>query len=142
MYVQEILKPILKSQVKNNLTYTFNNHPASFMLGGAKLDECKSFCKTGLVNLSLALNLDPKTVANYQARINSDDDLVTTVVKATTLAELEKLQARGRIIGQAAVENQTGIFAEGGAGRPKFTPEDDTFIFSNVLQDVQFSSQR
>ena len=48
----------------------------------------------------------------------------------------------GPIYGQAAVENQTGIFAEGGAGRPKFTPEDDTFIFSNVLQDVQFSSQR
>ena len=28
--VQELLnKPIFKSQVKNNLTYTYNNHPAS-----------------------------------------------------------------------------------------------------------------
>ena len=75
MYVQEILKPILKSQVKNNLTYTFNKHPASFMMGGATLVDAQNFCKTGLMNLSLALNMHPKTVANYQAHIDSDPHL-------------------------------------------------------------------
>ena len=44
------------------------------------------------------------------------------------LAELEKLQARGRIIGQAAVENQTGIFAEGEAGTSLFTPNQDKLL--------------
>merc|ERR1719506_1215468 len=101
-------------------------------MGGAKLDECKSFCKTGLVNLSLALNLDPKTVANYQARINSDDDLVTTVVKAMTPADID----RHRAIGQATFESKLGIFAEGGKGTPPFTPEEDELL---VMYDRMFS---
>ena len=36
---------------------------------GAKLVDAVNFCKTGLMNLSLALIIDPHTVADYQARI-------------------------------------------------------------------------
>ena len=184
----------------NNIAFSYNHHPQFFMKGGATLADAQNFCKTGLMNLNLALNMDPQAVAHYQARIDSDHDLVKTVIKTITQAELEKLQAHGRalgkmygpingkkvsralgkkygpiygpiyglingkmvgpalgkkygpiygpingkkvgralgkkyspiygpIYGQAAVENQTGIFAEGGAGRPKFTPEDDKFL--------------
>ena len=48
-------------------------------------------------NLSLALTIDPHTVADYyQARIDSDCDLITTLIKTITPEELEKLQVHGR----------------------------------------------
>ena len=63
----------------NGITFSYNNHPQSFMQGGANLVDAHNFCKTGLVNLSLALNMDPQTVLDYyQARIESDPNLVTT----------------------------------------------------------------
>ena len=62
---------------------------------GAKLIDAVNFCKTGLMNLSLALTIDPHTVADYQARIDSDCNLVTTLmtlIKTKTPEEFKKLQ--------------------------------------------------
>ena len=106
------------------------------MMGGAKPVDAKKFCTTGLVNLSLALNMDPQTVVECQDRIDSDHDLVTTVIETITPAELERTRALGKkygpingpIQGKAAVENQTGIFAEGEAGTSLFTPNQDKLL--------------
>tara|TARA_B110001452_G_C15077254_1_gene375938 strand:+ start:391 stop:495 length:105 start_codon:yes stop_codon:yes gene_type:complete len=34
------------------------------MKGGAKVVDAENFCQTGLINLTLALNIDPITVAD------------------------------------------------------------------------------
>ena len=132
-YVRETLQPMLELNCKNNITFSFDRHPQYFMQGGATLVDAQNFFKTGLVNLGVALNMDRQTVAHYQARIESDPNLVTTVVKTITPAELEKLQEwaikYGQINGQTQFESKRGIFAEGGAGtRSLFTPNDDKLL--------------
>ena len=106
------------------------------MMGGAKPVDVQNFCKTGLVNLGLALNMDPQTIKDCQARINSDPDLVTTVVKAMTPAELEGTREMGKKYGQALFESKRGLFAEGGAGTSSFTAEEDELL---VMYDSMFS---
>ena len=105
---------------------------------GAKLVDAVNFCKTGLMNLSLALTIGPHTVADYQARIiDSDCDLVTTLmtlIKTKTPEEFEKLQAHGsRELGQACVLNQKNVFATGGNGTAKFTANNDKLLVINYL---------
>ena len=104
--------------------------------------------ETGLVNLSLALNMDRQTIVDYQARIESDPDTVTTVVKTKTAAEIKKLQVHGRelgkkygpfygpIYGQAIFESKRSIFAEGGASTSIVTENDDKLL---VLYYYMFS---
>lgn len=94
------------------------------------------------MNLSLALTIDPHTVADYQARIDSDCNLVTTLmtlIKTKTPEEFEKLQAHGsRELGQACVLNQKGVFATEGNGTSKFTENNDKLLVINYLH-VQFT---
>ena len=110
------------------------------MQGGAKFVDDENLCKTGLMNLCLALlNMDPKTVVDYQARIDSDCNLVTTLIKTITPAELEKLQVHGReldkkyglIYGETTLfESKQGIFATDtdGANTSIFTENDDKLL--------------
>ena len=44
--------------------------------------------------------MDRQTIVDYQARIESDPDTVTTVVKTKTAAEIKKLQVHGRELGK------------------------------------------
>ena len=100
------------------------------------------------MNLSLALNMDRQTIVDYQARIESDPDTVTTVVKTKTAAEIKKLQVHGRelgkkygpfygpIYGQAIFESKRSIFAEGGASTSIVTENDDKLL---VLYYYMFS---
>ena len=101
----------------------------------AKHVDAQNFCKTGLANLSYVYN-HSSLVTDHQARINLDLNLVMTLIKTKTPAEIEKQQVIGKKYGQATVVNQTGMFAEGGAGRSKFTPEDDELL---VMYDYMFS---
>ena len=70
-------------------------------------------------------------------RENSDCDLVTTLIKTITPAELEKLQVHGReldkkyglIYGETTLfESKQGIFATDGANTSIFTENDDKLL--------------
>ena len=105
------------------------------MNSAAKHVDAQNFCKTRLANLSYVYN-HSSLVTDHQARINLDLNLVVTLIKTKTPAEIEKQQVIGKKNGQATVVNQTGMFDEGGAGRPKFTPEDDELL---VMYNYMFS---